>query len=87
MRTTVTLAPDTDAYIRRLMKSRGLTFGQAVNEAIRASLGRGPGGHGRQVTYTHPKPMGVAAVPLDKALQLAGQMEDDEIVRKLALRK
>jgi hypothetical protein len=85
MRTTVTLAPDTDAYVRRLMRARNLTFGQAVNEAIRAgaSLGRGAS----QLSYTHPKPMGVPAIPLDKALQLAGQLEDDEIIRKLALRK
>jgi hypothetical protein len=31
--------------------------------------------------------MGVPRVPLDKALQLAAQLEDEEIVRKLALGK
>ena len=84
MRTTITLAPDTDAYVRRLMRARGLTFGQAVNEAIRAGASRG---RSRDVSYTRPKSMGVAAVPLDKALRLAGQLEDEEIIRKLALRK
>ena len=34
MRTTVTLDPDTEDVIRRLMRDRGLTFKQAVNEAI-----------------------------------------------------
>jgi hypothetical protein len=84
MRTTVTLAPDTDAHVRRLMKQRGLTFGQALNEAIRAGIGQAKAG---PVSYTRPKHMGVPKVPLDKALQLAGQLEDEEIIRKLALRK
>jgi hypothetical protein len=84
MRTTVTLAPDTDAYVRRLMRARKLTFGQAVNEAIRAgaTIGRSRGG-----AYTQPKAMGSPTVKLDKALQLAGQLEDEEIIRKLAQRK
>jgi len=84
MRTTVTLAADTDAYVRRLMRARGLTFGQAVNEAIRAGASLGRASH---VAYTRPKAMGTPRVPLDKALQLASQLEDDEIVRKLAMRK
>jgi hypothetical protein len=85
MRTTVTLAPDTDAHVRRLMRTRGLTFGQAVNEAIRAGVS--PGRGRRTVAYTRVKAMGAPIVPLDKALQLAGQIEDEEIIRKLALRK
>jgi hypothetical protein len=33
------------------------------------------------------KNMGVAAIPLDKAVRLAADLEDDELIRKLALRK
>ena len=33
MRTTITLDPDTDEAVRRLMRDRGLSFKQAVNEA------------------------------------------------------
>jgi hypothetical protein len=84
MRTTVNLAPDTDAQVRRLMKARGLTFGQAVNEAIRA--GARPRS-GAAVSYTRPKHMGAPKVDLTKTLQLAAQLEDEEIIRKLALRK
>jgi len=84
MRTTVTLDPDSDAIIRRLMRERRLTFKQALNAAIRAGT-KVPSAE--PVQYTVPKHMGVPRVSLDKALQLAAQLEDEEIVRKLALGK
>ncbi|MBF8290390.1 MAG: antitoxin [Chloroflexi bacterium] len=84
MRTTVTLDPDTDAIVRRLMRERKLTFKQALNAAIRTGAGTGVR---KTVSYTRTKNMGIPKVPLDKALQLAGQLEDEEIVRKLALGK
>lgn len=84
MRTTVTLDPDTDAIVRRLMRERKLTFKQALNAAIRAGM---RSSSKEPVQYTFPKHMGVPRVPLDKALQLASQLEDEEIVRKLALGK
>jgi len=84
MRTTITLDADADAAIRRLMRERGLTFRQAVNEAIRA--GTSP----RPMTPVFRTPtfrMGRPAVPIDKALRLAAELEDEEIIRKLAQRK
>lgn len=84
MRTTITLDPDADAAIRRLMRERGLTFRQAVNEAIR--VGTSP----RPKTPAFRTPtfrMGRPAVPIDKALRLAAELEDEEIIRKLAQRK
>jgi hypothetical protein len=84
MRTTVTLDPDTDAIVRKLMRDRKLSFKQALNAAIRAGM-RAPSAE--PVQYTFPKHLGVPRVPLDKALQLAAQLEDEEIVRKLALGK
>jgi len=83
MRTTVTLDPDTAALVVRAMRERGLTFKQAVNEAIRAGLGVPRGRAVRTPTYR----MGPATVPIDKSLQLAGQLEDEELVRRLAARK
>ena len=84
MRTTVTLAPDVDAAVRRLMRERRLTFKEAVNEAIRAGLARQPSATSYR---TAALPMGVPMVPLDKSLRLAAKLEDDELARKLALRK
>lgn len=83
MRTTVTLDPDVDAVVRRLMRERKLSFKEAVNEAIRAGVRPPASPRGRSRTFD----MGVPAIPLDKALQLAADLEDDELVRKLALRK
>jgi hypothetical protein len=84
MRTTVTLEPDVDAVVRRLMRDRGLTFKQAVNEAIRA--GSSKGGRGRAFR-TRTFKMGASAVPIDKAMRLAADLEDEELIRKLAARK
>jgi hypothetical protein len=82
MRTTVTLEPDADAIVRRLMRERGLTFKEAVNAAIRA------GTVDRTVAAATPTfEMGPPRLPLDKALRLASDLEDDELVRKLAARK
>lgn len=84
MRTTVTLDPDSDAIVRRLMRERGLSFKDAVNAAIRA----GAPGSGRARTFRTPVfDMGRPAVPLDHALRLAGELEDEELQRKLAARR
>lgn len=83
VRTTVTLEPDADAIVRRLMRERGLTFKQALNEAIRASDRRSVARPFRTRTFD----MGHQALPLDKALRLAADLEDDELIRKLAARK
>jgi len=84
MRTTVTLEPDTEAIIRRVMRERGLTFKQAVNEVIRA----GAATPGRRRAFRTPTfDMGRPAVPIDKALRLAGELEDEELLRELAARR
>lgn len=85
MRTTVTLDDDTLHLVRDLMQREDLSFKQAVNRAIRAGLG--PTKRPRrfiQRTFA----MGFdPAIPYDKALQLAGQLEDQELLRRLAAGK
>jgi hypothetical protein len=84
MRTTITLEQDTDAFVRRLMRERGLTFKQAVNEAIRAGAAQ----PGRRRAFRTPTfEMGTPIIPLEKALRLAGELEDEELLRKLAARR
>ncbi len=80
MRTTVTLDPDTESLIRRRMAERGVSFKQALNDAIRAGAGQ-PGT--RVQEHTTVRRMGLPTVNLDRALQLAGELEDEEIVRRL----
>ncbi len=82
VRTTITLDPDVELLIRRAMGERGLSFKQAVNDAIRAGLG-GAGRAARRTAFpTHD--MGEPLVDVTKALRLAAELEDDEFARKLA---
>jgi hypothetical protein len=66
------------------MRERGLTFKQALNQAVRDGLApRRPRAKFRTSTFA----MGQPVIALDKALRLAADLEDDEIIRKLAQRK
>ncbi|MGV1010271.1 MAG: antitoxin [Dermatophilaceae bacterium] len=82
MRTTVTLDPDTEAIVRGLMQAKGLSFKQALNDAIRA--GAAPRGRAK-TALTRPRTMGSPSVNLDKALVLAAELEDDELIRRMRL--
>ena len=85
MRTTVTLDADTVALLRRYMAERGVSFKQAVNDAIRAGLA--PAAPTRRRFRTRTAAMGLPVVPLERALQLAAELEDEELVRKLRVGK
>lgn len=80
MRTTVTLDPDTRHLVERAMRERGLSFKEALNDAIRVGLGT----RAASVAYTTPRNLGPPRVDLTKALALAGELEDQEIIRRLA---
>ena len=86
MRTTVTLDPDVTAMLKKVARERGISFKQALNQAVRAGLGTG---RPRRRPFRQPtQPMGLrAGVSVDKALQLAAALEDDEAIRELELRK
>jgi hypothetical protein len=84
MRTTVTLDPDTEALVRRRMRDRGVSFKQALNDAIRE------GALARTTTRsfaTETAALGLPAVNLDHALRVAADIEDEEIVRKMRVGK
>lgn len=78
MRTTVTLEPDTEQIVRRLMRERNMTFKQAINEAIRSGSAGGESTPFRTQTAS----MGQPLIELDRALQLAASLEDDELIRR-----
>lgn len=79
MRTTVTLDPDTETLVRRLMVERGVSFKQALNDAIRD----GAAPRTRAAFATRTARLGRPRADLDRALQLAGRLEDDELVRRM----
>lgn len=57
-----------------------MTFKEALNDAIRAGLA---GSRTRGSFQTETAAMGEPTVSLDRALQLVGELEDDELVRKM----
>ena len=80
MRTTVTLDPDTEAVVRRRMRERGVSFKQALNDAIReGALSSG----GTRSFTTVTADLGTPTVNLDHALRIAADIEDEELLRKM----
>jgi|EndMetStandDraft_3_1072993.scaffolds.fasta_scaffold169375_2 hypothetical protein len=82
MRTTVTLDPDTAAIVKSLQQRRGLTFKEAINEAIRSGARSGD-----DVVEPPQFDMGPQRVDLDHALRILAELEDAETVRKIEMRK
>ena len=80
MRTTVTLDPDTEALVKRLMAERDLSFKEAINQAIREGLAPARGKRGASFR-THD--MGKPLIDVTHALRLADQLEDHELERRL----
>lgn len=86
MRTTITLEPDVQALIRTAMKERGVSFKEALNSAVRAGLVQAK----QRRRYFVQKSFSLGGEQnfrWDKALEAAAAIEDEELVRKLALRK
>lgn len=85
MRTTVTLDDDLVARLREIARERRRPFKSILNETIRSGLGGPPSETPYRLT---PRRMGTRdGVDLTKALQLAAQLEDHELIRKQELRK
>lgn len=74
----MTLDPDTEQIIRRRMRDRGMSFKEALNDAIRSGAREAV-----QEFRTQTASMGRSAVNLDRALQVAADLEDDDLVRKM----
>ena len=88
MRTTITLDPDVEALVRRTMREREVSFKEALNSAIRQGLSRPPPPRSKAAARIPTFRMGFdASYRWDKALDLAASIEDEELVRKLELRK
>ena len=66
------------------MKARGLSFKQVVIEAIIRGLATS---EPPEPFRTKTRSMGKARISLDKATQIAGALEDEEILRTTSLGK
>ena len=88
MRTTIDLDPDVDARLRALARERRVPLRVVINDALRAATSQ-QGASEEPEPYRLPtRPLGIKpGINMDKALQLAAELEDEEILRKMRLRK
>ncbi len=81
MRTTVTLDADVEELIRRRMHERRASFKDVLNDGLRSAL------RPTSTVVAHETPtfdLGAPRADLDRALALAGALEDEERLRRLA---
>lgn len=87
MRTTVTLDEDVAAKLRETARRQKTSFKEVLNASVRRGLQADAPGAAEPYRM-RPRPMRARpGIDLDRALALAGELEDAEIVRKLSLRK
>ena len=85
-RTTITLEPDVQALIRTAMRERGVSFKEALNSAVRAGLMQSK--QRRRSFVQKSFSLGrEQSFRWDKALRIASAIEDEELGRKLSVRK
>ncbi len=80
------MEPDVHALIRTAMKERGISFKEALNSAVRAGLTQAK----PKRRYFVQKSYSLGSdrnFRWDKALEAAAAMEDEELGRKIGLRK
>jgi hypothetical protein len=82
MRTTITLDPDVEALLKKVMRERGLSFKETVNSCLRAALSPTVPG----VDYVFPTfDLGAQTVDTVHALRLASDLEDEETAREMSV--
>jgi len=89
MRTTLTIEDNTATRLKDLAHESGKSLKQVVNETLRRGLDHGQTTQRRKPYKLKPMQMGEPHPKYDltKALTVADQLEDAEIVRKLLMRK
>jgi len=87
MRTTVTLDADVERMLRSAMRERGISFKEALNDAIRTGASRRNTRHTRRYVQKSYSLGSEQNFRWDKALAVAEALEDEELNRKLSLRK
>lgn len=79
MRTTVTLDDDVVQLLRRRMTQQHISFKTALNDAVRDAAAQRPG---PAEFATRVADLGVPTISLDRALQIAADSEDEELIRR-----
>ena len=88
MRTTVRVDDELLEQLKARARKENVSLTRLINRALRAGLAAGGGRRKKRVPYRERTPaLGAPHVALEKSLALAAALEDEEVVRELALRK
>ena len=89
MRTTLTIDENIARQLKEIVHRSGKSFKAVVNDALRAGIENNRIANAARPYRLEPVAMGDVVGPfdLDRALELADRLEDDETARKLQLRK
>ena len=83
MRTTVNIPDDVLHDLKELSRSRKASLTATVTEVLRTGLAQMSNPRRRQRYRQKTYDMGVPRVDLTNALQLAAELEDEEMLRKM----
>ena len=87
MRTTVQLDDDLLSQLKERAAAEKLSLTRCINRLLRRALEAPASGQPRRAFRQETFRMGAPAFDLQTALALAMNLEDEEVLRKLALRK
>lgn len=88
MRTTVRVDDELLERLKAQARKENVTLSRLINRTLMAGLQAGTAHRpNRQIYRERTHALGAPRASLDKALALATALEDEEIVRELALRK
>lgn len=88
MRTTINIDDELLRRLKRQAQRENSTLGATMNRVLQAGLERMHPSSARPAYQCPTFSMGFPPLPnLDKALQLASMLEDEEVLHKLSLRK
>lgn len=89
MRTTLTIEDALAKQLKEIVHRSGRTFKQVVNDALRAGIRDRHIAESSKPYRLIPQSMGAvdSRFNLDKTLELAARLEDEEVARKIRLRK
>ena len=87
VRTTVTIDADVEALLAAYMKRQGASFKEALNTAIRRGLGASRGDKRARIELPGIAMKLRSGLNLDKAVRLASDLEDDELLRRMQVGK
>lgn len=88
MRTTVRVDDELLARLKAQARKENVSLTRVLNRALKAGLQAGGARPGKKRPYRERvHSMGTPHLALDKGLALLAALEDEEIIRKLALRK